>query len=145
MNAPMRTTEHDAPLPRSQPAWRLLGTAGAISGALAAGAATAVALIARAVDIDLAIDGTAIPIAAFAWWTIVATILGVLLVRLLGTRRRFITVTAATTALSLVPAIAAPDNTATRLVLVAAHLIAAAIVVPVLTRQLPGGNDHQVS
>lgn len=41
-----------------------------------------------------------------------------------------------TTGLSLIPAIAAPDDTATRAVLVATHLLAAAIIIPALGQRL---------
>jgi Family of unknown function (DUF6069) len=61
---------------------------------------------------------------------------GVVLARLVGDPRRFITITLVATALSLVPAIALPDDTATRLTLVAAHLSAAAIVIPALSRKV---------
>ena len=62
---------------------------------------------------------------------------GVVLARLLRERRRFVVVTAIAVGLSLVPAIAAPDNTATKAVLVGCHLLAAAIIVPTLGRRLP--------
>jgi hypothetical protein len=48
--------------------------------------------------------------------------------------RRFLQVTAALTALSCVPSVALPDDVATRITLVALHLLAAAIIVPVLAR-----------
>jgi hypothetical protein len=38
--------------------------------------------------------------------------------------------------LSLIPAIAAPDDVATRVVLVTAHLLAAAIIIPALGREV---------
>jgi hypothetical protein len=38
--------------------------------------------------------------------------------------------------LSLIPAITAPDDSATTAVLVTAHLLAAAIIIPTLSRQL---------
>lgn len=60
-----------------------------------------------------------------------------MLARLLRGRRRFVAATTIATALSLVPAIAAPDDTATRMVLVASHVLAAAIVIPTLARRIP--------
>ena len=91
----------------------------------------------RAADVSLEVDGTAIPIPAFAWWTLVGAALGVVLARLLRERRRFVVVTTVATGLSLIPAIAAADDTATTAVLVASHLLAAAIIIPTLSRQLP--------
>lgn len=122
----------------TQPGTRELVRSGALAGVVAAVATAAVAAIARAADVSLEVDGTAIPIAAFALWTLVGAALGVVLARLLHDRRRFIGVTAGATALSLIPAIAAPDDTATRVVLVGVHLLAAAIIIPVLARRLTG-------
>ena len=48
------------------------------------------------------------------------------------------TIVAATaTALSLFPAITAPDRAATKAVLVGAHLVAAAVIIPILSQRLP--------
>ena len=102
---------------------------------------TVVAAIASAADVSLEVDGTAIPIPAFAWWTLVGAALGVVFARLLRERRRFVVVTTVAAGLSLIPAIAAPDDTATKAVLVGAHLLAAAIIVPTLSRQLTAVNS----
>lgn len=56
--------------------------------------------------------------------------------RLLRARRRFLVVTTVATGLSLIPPIALPDDAATKAVLVAAHLLAAAIIIPSLSRGL---------
>jgi hypothetical protein len=109
---------------------------GAVAGVVAALATTAVAAGASVADVDLEVDGEAVPVAAFAWWTLVATALGVLLARLLRRRGRFLAVATVLVGLSLVPPITAPDDTATTVVLVGAHLVAAAIIVPTLARQL---------
>jgi hypothetical protein len=69
-------------------------------------------------------------------WTVVATALGVVLARLLRARRRFVGVAVTLTGMSLVPAIVAPDDTATRGVLVGCHVLAALVIVPALGRQL---------
>ncbi len=108
----------------------------ALAGAVAAVSTTAVAAIASAAGVSLEIDGAPIPVLAFAWWTLVGAAVGVVAARLLGERRRFVVVTTVAAGLSLVPAVAAPDDTATRLVLVGAHLLAAAIVIPTLGRRL---------
>jgi hypothetical protein len=102
-----------------------------------------VAAIARASDVSLEINDNAVPIAAFAWWTLVGAALGVVLARLLRERRRFVVVATVATGLSLIPAIAAPDDAATKAVLVSSHLLAAAIIIPTLSRRLPAGqHDH---
>lgn len=115
------------------PTGRLART-GAVAAVVAAVGTTAVAAIAKASGLSLEVDGKAIPLAAFAWWTVVGAVVGAILVRVLRDRRRFVAVTAAATALSLVPAIALPDGGATKAVLVGIHLLAAAIVIPILSR-----------
>jgi L-alanine-DL-glutamate epimerase-like enolase superfamily enzyme len=87
--------------------------------------------------VSLEVDATAIPISAFALWTLVGAALGVLLARLVHRRRRFLEVTVVATGLSLIPPIALPDDAATKAVLVSTHLVAAAIIIPSLSRGLP--------
>jgi hypothetical protein len=65
------------------------------------------------------------------------------LARLLRERRRFVIVTTVATGLSLIPAIAAPDDTATRAVLVGNHLLAAAIIIPTLSQRLTAVNNDR--
>jgi Family of unknown function (DUF6069) len=129
-------THHEPGVQSTQPTTRHLVRSGALAGAVAALCTTVVAAIASAADVSLEINAEAIPIPAFAWWTIIGAALGVVLARLLRERRRFIVVTTVAVGLSLIPAIAAPDDTATRAVLVGAHLLAAAIIIPTLSRQL---------
>ena len=124
----------------TQPSTGRLVRSGALAGAFAAVCTTVVAAIASAVDVSLEINGKAIPIAAFAWWTIIGAALGVVLARLLRERRRFVVVTTVAVGLSLIPAIAAPDDTATKAVLVGTHLLAAAIIIPTLGSQLTAVN-----
>ncbi|GAA1723799.1 DUF6069 family protein [Aeromicrobium alkaliterrae] len=121
----------------TSPTFRNLAPTGLVAGVVAAVATTAVAAIAQAADVDLEVDGTAIPLAAFAWWTVVGAVLGIVLARVLGSARRFAVVAAAITVVSLVPAIALPDDGATKAVLVGVHLLAAVIVIPALARKLP--------
>jgi hypothetical protein len=124
-------------LQRTGPSTRRLLRGGAIAGAIAAVCTTVVAAIARAADVGLTVDGTPIPIPAFAWWTVVGAALGAGLARLLRQRRRFVVVATVAALLSLVPAAAAPDDTPTRVVLVVAHLVAAAVIIPMLGQRLP--------
>ena len=129
-------THHEPGGPSPRPSTRHLVRSGALAGTIAAACTTAVAAIARAADVSLEVDATAIPIPAFAWWTMVGAALGVVLAQLLRERRRFVVVTTVATGLSLIPAIAAADDTATTAVLVGAHLLAAAIIIPTLSQQL---------
>ncbi len=119
-------------------ALRELAPTGLLAGVVAAVGTTGVAAIARAADVDLEVDGSSIPLPAFALWTVVGAALGFVVARLLGDARRFVAVTLAITAVSLVPAIVLPDDTATKLVLVGTHLLAAVIVIPALSRRLAG-------
>ena len=141
----MTTTSLPAPHPSVQPtrpSTRRLVRSGAFAGAIAAVGTTLVAVVASAADVSLDVDAIAIPIPSFAWWTLIGAALGVVLARLLRERRRFVVVTTAAAGLSLVPAIVAPDHTATKAVLVGAHVLAAAVIIPTLSRQLtaaPGG------
>ena len=118
-----------------RPHGRLLRT-GALAGAGAAAATVAIAASARAADVALKVDDKAIPLVAFAFWTIVATAAGAVIAAIVRHRRPFLAITLAATALSLVPAVLAPDDTSTAAVLVGTHLVAAAIVIPALGRQL---------
>ena len=142
----MKTTPHPThqePVVQSNhPSTRRLVRSGALAGAIAAVCTTAVAAIASAADVSLEINAEAIPIPAFAWWTLVGAALGVL-ARLLRERRRFVVVTTVAAGLSLIPAIAAPDDTATKAVLVGTHLLAAAIIVPTLSQRLAAVNNDR--
>ncbi|MCU1358000.1 MAG: cell envelope biosis protein OmpA, partial [Acidimicrobiales bacterium] len=85
--------------------------------------------------------GEMIPLVAFAQLTFLGAVIGGLLAgsfdkRSGHPRRRFVQAAATLTVLSLVPSVAIPPATATKLGLVLAHLVAAAIVVPVLARRL---------
>lgn len=128
---------HDTHLQTGRPSTWAIARRGALAGAAAAIATTALAALARAADVSLEVDSTAVPIAAFAWWTLVGAALGILMARFLRTRRLFVGVTIVATGLSLIPPIALPEDLVTKTLLVAAHLLAAAIIIPSLSRGLP--------
>lgn len=132
----MATTQHEPSVPSTRPSTRHLVRSGALAGAAAAVGTTVVAAIARAADVSLEVDATTIPTPAFAWWTIIGAAVGVGLAQLLRERRRFVVVATVAAGLSLIPPIAAPDDTSTRAVLVGAHLLAAAIIIPTLSQRL---------
>lgn len=116
---------------------RPLIRAGALGGVAGALAAMLVAVLARAADVPLEIEGEVIPIAGFATMTVLGAILGVGLAATLKQRDRFLAVCAILTAMSVIPSIAQPDHDATKVVLVLTHIVAAAVIVPMLARQLP--------
>jgi Family of unknown function (DUF6069) len=108
-------------------------------GLTAAAVITAVAAALHGAGVQLAVDGEMIPLAGFAQMTFLGAVIGGLLLAVLNWRssaagRRFLEATAALTALSCVPSVAWADDVATKVALVAMHLLAAAIIVPVLVR-----------
>lgn len=111
-----------------------------VVGLAAAAATTAIAAALRAAGVSFDVDGE-IPLLGFAQLTAVGAVIGGVIAAILRRfsdvpARRFVQVTAALVALSCVPSVAMPEDMATKISLVALHLVAAAIIVPVLTRQL---------
>lgn len=111
-----------------------------VSGAVAAVATTAIAAAAHAAGVPFEIDGEAIPLAGFAQLTVVAAVLGGLLAAALNrwsarAHDRFVATAVVLTALSCVPSIAFPPDVASKLVLVATHVVAALIIVPRIARR----------
>jgi hypothetical protein len=129
--APIRTTR----------AWRT----GARAGVLAAVATTGVAAVALAAGVPLEVDGEQIPLAGFAQLTLMATVVGVLLATGLARwaarpQRTFTAAAVALTGVSFVPDLVIDASTATTLVLIATHVVAAAIVIPALAARVPEQN-----
>jgi peptidoglycan/LPS O-acetylase OafA/YrhL len=107
-------------------------------GVLAAAATTAGAAALQAAGDPLAVHGN-IPLAAFAQITLVGAVIGGVLLAVLNRRssdprRRFIQMTIGLTALSCAVPAAFADTGSSKFALVALHLVAAAIIVPVLAR-----------
>lgn len=118
----------------------------ALAGLAAAAATTVVAAIAREAGVSLTMDGEPLPLAAFAQLTLVAATLGsglaVALRRWARRPRRTFTITTVTlTALSFVPDVIASVSAGTRVTLIATHVVAAAIVIPVMALRLPHHRD----
>lgn len=118
----------------------------ALAAVGAAAATTAVAAIAHAVGVSLAIEGEQIPPAGFAQLTLIFAAIGILFAAALrkwagNPRTVFVRTTIALTVLSLVPDVLVNASVATKLTLMLTHLVAAAIVIPVVAARL----DHRVS
>jgi Family of unknown function (DUF6069) len=114
---------------------------GLTAGLAAAAATTAAATIARQSGVSMTIAGEAIPTVAFAQLTVIGALIGVALAAIFAhrsdrPRALFVRTTTILTLLSLVPDVVADADIATRFLLAATHLIAAAIIIPVLTRRL---------
>ena len=140
--ATITTTSATATTPATTTVRPSLWKPGLLAGLVAAVATTTVVVVARAADVPVAVQGEQIPLAGFAQLTLVATILGIVIARVLSTRARhprrtFVMATVALTAVSLVPDVLADATTASRLVLGLTHLVAAAIVIPTLAKRLP--------
>jgi hypothetical protein len=112
-----------------------------VYGAAGAVAATAVAAVAGAADVPFEIDGETIPLAGFGQMALVGALLGGLIAWACNRfsadpRRRFVQVALVLTAVSCVPSLMLPPDAATKIMLVATHVIAALIIVPALARQV---------
>jgi Family of unknown function (DUF6069) len=126
----------------SRPAslWR----AGARAGVLAAASTTVVAAGALAAGVPLEVDGEQIPLAGFAQLTLVCTVVGVLLAKAVARwaarpQRTFTAAAVALTGLSFVPDLVVSASSATKVVLIGTHVVAAVLVVPALAGRLPEG------
>jgi hypothetical protein len=104
-------------------------------------ATSAIAAAGNAVGISLDVSGAPIPVPGFASLTAIFSVIGLVLALVLSRTARsprtaFVRTTVVLTALSLVPDVLADAATATKLLLMLTHLVAAAIVVPVIARRL---------
>lgn len=109
------------------------------SGLVGAAVTTAAAAVVHAAGVSFEIEGEMIPILGFAQMTFLGAVIGGLLLAGLNrwsgqARRRFVQATVVLTALSCLPSVAMPDDAGSQIALVALHVLAAAIIVPVLAR-----------
>ncbi|MEU2542247.1 DUF6069 family protein [Streptomyces iakyrus] len=128
----------------TRPVW-LVGILATLAGAVVT---EAFALVARAAGVPMeaaspgAKEAAAIPVGGFfggvLFWSVAGIVLAVVLARWAKRPARTFTVTTvALTALSLAgPAVAPHTATSTQIVLAASHVVAAAVVVPLLARRL---------
>jgi peptidoglycan/LPS O-acetylase OafA/YrhL len=124
---------------RSRPESSLARTTLAV-GMIAAGLTAGAAAVARAAGSSLDAHGQ-VPIAAFAQFTFVGALMGGVMVaffdrRSTAPRRRFLQTAAVLTGITLVAPLSLAPDAGSMLSLVATHLVAAAIIVPVLARRL---------
>ena len=110
-----------------------------VVGLVAAAITTAVAAAIHAAGVSFEVGGEMIPLAGFAQMTFLGAVIGGVLLAVLNrrsrsARRRFLQTAVALTALSCVPSVTWPDDAATKLALVALHVLAAGSVVPALVR-----------
>lgn len=127
----------------SRPRSRRVVVTGVLAVPAAATVTTLAAALAGTVGVDLTIPdgGEQVPLAGIAFVTGVFSTTGVLLALVLARwsaepRKRFLVTTASLTAVSLVPPLLVGAHPATAATLVGLHLLAAAVMVPALTRAL---------
>jgi hypothetical protein len=135
-------TTTSVPHERSARATRSLWRSGLLAIAAAAAATALVAATARAADVPLTVDGEQIPVAGFATMTVLACSIGLLLAVALARwapqpRAAFVWAAVALTCASFILPLIADTDTATKVVLVTTHVVAAAIVIPAFARSLP--------
>ncbi|WP_229397945.1 DUF6069 family protein [Micromonospora okii] len=116
--------------------------AGVAATAVASVATTLVAVAGRAAGISLDISEAPIPVVGFASLTAIFSLVGLVLAAVLRRfarrpRSTFVRTTVALTVLSLVPDVIADATADTKVLLILTHLVAAAIVIPVVARRLP--------
>lgn len=114
---------------------------GLTAGVLAAAATTGLAVVAGIAGVSFEVEGEAIPLAGYAQMTIIGAVLGVLLAKALRRwsrqpQRTFVRTCIALTALSLVPDLTTGFDAVSAVTLMALHVVAAAIIVSRIARQL---------
>lgn len=114
---------------------------GAIAAVVAGAATTAIAAVGQLAGISLVVGGTPIPVPGFGVLTVIFSLVGLVLALVLARlvrrpRAVFVRTTVVLTVLSLVPDVLVDASTATRVLLMLAHVVAAAIVVPTIARRL---------
>ncbi len=120
---------------------RTLTATGVTAAAVASAATMTVAAVGHAAGISLDMGGAPIPVSGFGVLTAVFSLVGVALAVVLSRKARhpqraFIRTTVVLTVLSLVPDAIADAAPATKALLMFAHLVAAAIVIPAVARRL---------
>jgi hypothetical protein len=137
--SPARTTATTATTAAERPTVWKHGVAAVV---VAAVGTTAVAAVASAAGVSFADrTGAAIPVPGFATLTLFFGLLGVVIAAVLARkartpRRTFVRTTAALVVLSFVPDLVSGFDVASAVTLMADHVLAAAIVVPVVARRL---------
>jgi hypothetical protein len=120
---------------------RRLVTGGLTAAAVAAAATSTIAGVGELAGISLDVGGAPIPVAGFATLTAIFSVVGLVLALVLARKARrprtaFVRTTVVLTALSLVPDVLVDAATVTKGLLMVAHLVAAAIVIPAIARRL---------
>ncbi|ADU10929.1 hypothetical protein ML5_5464 [Micromonospora sp. L5] len=123
--------------------FRRLAVTGLVATIAAMAVTTLAAALARAAGVDFEIPdgGETIPLGGFAvvtgFFSLVGVVIAAVLLRFSAyPARRFVWTAVSLTALSMVPPLIAGGDAATTVALVGLHLVAAAVMIPALTRSL---------
>ena len=127
-------------------AGRSIRRTAAIAGVVAAVATTVIGAAAKAADVPLVVGDLEIQVPMFAVFTLAAAALGAVIATQLQRRtgqprRAFVITTVVLSALSVVPDLVADATTATKLTLITAHLVAAAVIIPAVAARLTTGRS----
>jgi hypothetical protein len=125
---------------------KTIAIAALLGGVVGAVANVVLAVVAKAMDVPLEVvqstgkEPTEIPAAAFAFATLIGALVGFGIAKLLSKRidasKKFVMVTGALTALSLVFPFLSDASTATQVVLALAHLVAGLAIITALSRAI---------
>src|SRR4051794_7211627 len=137
----MSTTTCPTTSPRSTASTGSLVGYGLGATVLASGATVAVAAAGQVAGISLDVGGAPIPVLGFATLTAFFSVIGLVLAVVLGRlarhpRNAFVRTTVVLTVLSLVPDVIVDAAPTTKALLMLTHLVAAAIVIPMVARRL---------
>ena len=142
MNTTANTAEHETAI-ESVGRRSHYVRAGVAAGLVAAALNMVVVALADAGDVSLTVDdsGRPIPLVGFAQVTLVCALIGIAIaavLRRLSARpvTWFTRITVALTTVSLILPMLVDAEAATRVLLIATHLIAAAIIIPVIAKRL---------
>lgn len=127
---------------------RGLAVTGFLATLAAMAATTLAAALAQAIGVDFEIPdgGDTIPLSGIAFVTGVFSVVGIVIAAALlrwsaRPAERFVWTAVSLTAISLVPPFLSGANTATTIVLVGLHLVAATVMIPTLARSLRKRTD----
>lgn len=120
---------------------RTLWATGATSGVAGAAAALTTHVVAKVANVPLSVKGKDFPIFAFPQVTLISAVIGVVIAivasrRSTRPRRTFVVTMVALTLLSLVAPLALDTDTATKVTLEIAHVVAAALIIPAVAARL---------
>ncbi|NYI78985.1 DUF6069 family protein [Nocardioides panzhihuensis] len=135
------TTAQQVTTPSVRVARKTLWLHGLGATVAASAVVTALAAVSSAAGVSFETDGSPIPILGFAQLTAVFSLIGVAMAAVMARvarrpRRTFVVTTVVLTVVSLVPDVTFGFDAASAIVLMLLHVVAAAIVIPVLARRL---------